>query len=227
MESIKTIIVEDIQDIRHYIEAALQKEKDIEVIGQAGSGREAVKLVSKLQPDVVLMDIQMENSTAGLEAAEIICNNFPQVRIIIFTMHEDDQLIFRAYCSGVIDYILKTTPINEIAVSIRNAHQNKMMVRPNIAEKIISEFTKLRNQQKSTVFTYNVLSKLSNSEFDVLALIFEGYKYKQIADMRYVSMGTIKSQINSILRKFECKRMKEVLSLLEEMNFKEIIANNN
>ena len=227
MEVIRVVIVEDIHDIRCYIEDALQKEKDIEVIGQASNAREALELIKKLQPDVVLMDIQMDSPTAGLEIAEIICNDFPRIRIIIFTMHEDDQLIFRAYCAGVIDYILKTTPVNEIAASIRNAHQNKMLLRPNIAKKIISEFTKLRSQQENIIFTYNVLSKLSNSEFDVLALIFEGYKYRQIADMRYVSLGTIKSQVNSILRKFECKRMNEVLILLKRMNFSEIIANNN
>lgn len=226
MKKIKTILVDDVQDIRHYIEAALKKEDDIEVVGHANSGREVLELVKKFQPDVVLMDIQMESPTAGLEAAELINHHFPQIRIIVLTMHEDDQLIFRAYCAGVIDYILKTTPVNEIADSIRNAYQNKMMVRPDIAEKIISEFAKLRTQQESTIFTYHVLSKLSNSEFDVLSLTFEGYKYKEVADMRYVSIGTIKSQVNSILRKFECKRMKEVLTLLERMNFQEIIANN-
>jgi len=223
---IRTLIVEDVEDIREYIAESLEKESDIEIMGQVNSGMAALDFVSKQKPDVILMDIQMESPTAGLEAAESIKQQFPDIRIITLTIHEDDHLIFRAYCAGVMDYLLKTAPKEEIAEAVRNVHNNKMMVRSNIASKIIHEFTKLRTQQESTNFTYSVLSKLTNSEFEILAQVFEGHKYKEIAEMRFVSMGTIKSQVNSILKKFQKKKMKDVLVLLEKMNFGTIIADN-
>jgi DNA-binding NarL/FixJ family response regulator len=223
MEKIKVAVVDDMADIREYIAAALEKEADIRLVGQSDSGAGAVELVRKLKPDVVLMDILMESPDAGLLAAEIINKEFPQIRLIILTIHEDDHLMFRAYCAGAMDYILKTVPVAEVAQAIRNVFDNRMMIRPNVATKIISEFTRLRVRQESLLFVYNVISKLTNSEFDILTLVYEGYKYRQIADMRFVSQVTIKSQVNRILHKFQRKSMKEILFLLEKMNFRDII----
>lgn len=223
MKEIKVVVVDDMEDIREYIAAALEKEDDITLIGQADSGKGAVELVRQLKPDVVLLDILMESPDAGLKAAEIINKEFPQIRLIILTIHEDDNLMFRAYCAGVMDYILKTVPVAEVAQAIRNVHDNHMMIRPNVASKIVSEFTRLRVQQESLLFVYNIISKLTNSEFDILTLVYEGYKYRQIADMRFVSLVTVKSQVNSILHKFNRKSMKEILFMLEKMNFRDII----
>lgn len=220
---IRVVIVDDMDDIREYIGGALEGEADVQIVGEAKSGRSAVEMVRELEPDVVLLDILMESPSAGLEAAEVIHQEFPQIRVIILTIHEDEHLMFRAYCAGVMDYILKTAPAGEIAQAIRNAFDNHMMIRPNVAAKIVSEFTRLRVQQESLLFVYNVLSKLTNSEFDILALTYEGHRYRQIADMRFVSLVTIKSQVNSILRKFQRKSMKEVLILLEKMNFRDIV----
>lgn len=226
MAKIKVLVVEDIEDIRQYVVKALKKDEKIQVIGEAATGIDAIEQVKTLKPDVVLMDIHMETPTAGLDAAEIIMGQFPHTRIITLTIHQDDQLVFRAYCAGVRDYLLKTSPPHEIVEAVHNVHQNQLMVRSNVASKIIDEFTKMRIQQDHIKFTYQVLSKLSNSEFEVLSQVYQGYKYRQIADARFVSLGTVKTQVNSILRKFQRKRMKEVLSLLEEMNFHEIIKSN-
>lgn len=223
MKEISVAVVDDVKDIREYISVALEKESDIKMIGQADSGAGAVELVRRLEPDVVLLDILMESPDAGLEAAEIINQEYPQIRLIILTIHEDDNLMFRAYCAGVMDYILKTVPVTEIAQSIRNVYDNHMMIRPNVASKIVTEFARLRGRQESLLFVYNVISKLTNSEFDILTLVYEGYKYRQIADLRFVSLVTIKSQVNRILHKFQRKTMKEVLIMLEKMNFREIV----
>jgi len=223
VSKIRIMVVDDMADIREYIRTAIEKEENFEVVGEADTGRKAIEMARELAPDVVLMDILMESPTAGIDASKIIKEEFPNTRIIILTIHEDDQLMFRAYCAGVMDYILKTASVKEIVDAIRNVHANQMILRPNVATKIVSEFTRLREQEVSLLFIYNIISKLTNSEFDVLTLIYEGYKYRQIADMRFVSQGTIKSQVNSILHKFEQKNMKEVLVILEKMNFKSII----
>ncbi len=121
------------------------------------------------------------------------------------------------------DYIVKTDSITQIINSIRNVYINKLMLRPDIAEKIIDEFTRMKTRQKSLLYTFNILSKLTNSEFEILKCFYEGNSYKTIAETRFVSQATIKSQVNSILKKFEMKSMKEVLKPLNLVNFSEFL----
>ncbi|HPU63144.1 MAG TPA: response regulator transcription factor [Mobilitalea sp.] len=223
MEKIKLLIVDDMEDIREYFKMILSREPDIEVIGLATSGIEAIQKAKELKPDVILMDIQMETRTAGIDATLIIKNNNPDTKIIILTIHEEDEYIFQAYCAGVMDYIVKTDSISQILNSIRTVYANKLMLRPGVANKIIEEFTRLKTQQSSLIYVLNILSKLTNSEYEILKSFYEGGTYKSIAEERYVSIATIKSQVNSILKKFEMKSMKDVIKLLKQINFSEFL----
>lgn len=219
MDKIKVIIVDDIADIREYFASILAKEPDMMLIGQAKSGAEAVKLAKELKPHVILMDIMMETPTSGLEATEKILADNPDIKIIILTIQEDDNLLFRAYCVGVMDYILKTDSVSYISNSIRNVYQNQLLLRPNVAQKIVGEFTRLKEQHKSIIYVFNMMSSLTNSEFEILCLFFNGSNSREIAKTRFVSSTTVKSQVNSILHKFKMKNMKEVVQLLKQMKF--------
>lgn len=223
MGNIKVLIVDDMQDIREYFSMILTKEPDIDVVGLASSGMEAIQKTKELNPDVILMDIQMETRTAGIDATKTIKSFQPNVRVIILTIHEEDEFLFQSYCAGVMDYIVKTDSITQILNAIRNVYANKLMLRPNIAEKIIDEFTRLKTQQQSLLYSLNILTKLTNSEFEILKCFYEGHSYKAIAATRFVSQSTIKSQVNSILKKFEAKCMKDVIKVLNQLNFFEII----
>ncbi|MFA9379683.1 MAG: response regulator [Acetanaerobacterium sp.] len=223
MSKIKILIADDIPDIRKYFEMILSKEPDMQVVGIASSGLEAVQKTKELNPDVILMDIQMESRTAGIDATKTIKSFKPNIRVIILTIHQEDELLFQAYCAGVMDYIVKTDSIAQMLNSIRNACANQFMLRPYIAEKIVDELTRLKTQQESFIYTVNIMLKLTNSEFEILKCFFEGNTYKQICESRFVSQATVKSQVNSILKKFEMKNMKDVLKLLHLINFNEII----
>ncbi len=223
MDKIKLLIVDDMADIREYFQMILSREPDIEVIGIATSGIEAIKKTKELNPDVILMDIQMETRTAGIDATRAIKYFDPYVKIIILTIHEEDEYIFQAYCAGVMDYIVKTDSILQILNSIRTVYANKLMLRPGVANKIIEEFTRMKTQQNSLIYVLNIVSKLTNSEYEILKSFFEGGTYKSISETRYVSISTIKSQVNSILKKFEMKSMKDVVKLLKQINFSEFI----
>ncbi len=226
MDKIKLMIVDDMTDIREYFNMILSKEPDIEVVGLASSGIEAVQKARDLKPDVILMDIQMETRTAGIDATTVIKGMDPNVKIIILTIHEEDEYLFQAYCAGVMDYIVKTDSISQIINSIRTVFSNKLMLRPGIADKIIDEFSRLKTQQNSLIYILNIISKLTNSEFEILKCFYEGSTYKTISETRFVSPATVKSQVNSILKKFEMKTMKDVIKLLRQMNFSEIIKGN-
>ena len=223
MDKIKLLIVDDMTDIRDHFNRILSNEPDIDVVGLASSGNEAIQKAQDLKPDVILMDVQMETRTAGIDATETILNNDPDIKIIILTIHQEDEYLFQAYCAGVMDYIVKTDSTTQIINSIRTVNNNKLMIRPGVADKIVDEFARLKSQQKSMIYMLNIISSLTNSEFEVLKCFYEGDTYKQISEQRFVTIATIKSQVNSILKKFEMKTMKEVVKLLKALHFDEFL----
>ena len=160
---IRIMLADDSPEIRDYFASRLNSEEDILLTGEAGSGSEAVRLARELQPDIILMDIQMETRTAGITASRQILQELPETRIIILTILEDDDLLFQAYCAGVIDYVIKTDSMDQILTSIRNASRNQLILRPQIAAKIIDELSRVREEEKNLRFSLNVLSRLSNS----------------------------------------------------------------
>lgn len=222
--SIRILMADDNQDIRDYFGSILSHEADIDLLGTASSGAEAVRMALKLKPDIILLDIQMETRTAGISAAKQILQVLPATKIIILTILEDDELLFQAYCAGVVDYIIKTDSISEILTAIRNAQNNQLILRPKYAEKIIAELNRVKQEEKGLQFYLQMLTQLSNSEFEVLKCVFYGMNAHQISEMRYVSLGTVKTQIHSILQKFGMKSMKDVCKKLEEVNFSAILS---
>ena len=225
MKKIKILIVDDMTDIREYFNMILSREPDIVVVGMASSGVEAIQKARELSPDVIFMDIQMETRTAGIDATHCIKAIDPNIKVIILTIHQEDEYLFQAYCAGVMDYIVKTDSISQIINSIRTVHSNQLMLRPGIANKIIDEFSRLKTQQNSLLYILGIVSKITNSEFEILKCFYEGSTNKVISETRFVSPATVKSQVNSILRKFEMKNMKEVVKLLKQLNFDELLKN--
>lgn len=225
MEKIKILIADDNKEIRDYFANILAHESDMNVIGVVSSGMEAVNFVKENEPDIILMDIQMETRTAGIDSTKLILNSHPAVKVIILTILEDDDLLFQAYCAGVMDYIIKTDSITQVLNSIREVYKNQLILRPQYAGKIIDELSHIKEQQKSLFMFMNILTKLSNSEFEILKSLYTGMNYKQISESRYVSTVTIKSQIHSILKKFGVRSIKEVLHQLRLIGFEQIIEN--
>lgn len=223
MKQIRVMMADDSPEIRSYFSNIISHEEDMELAGTASSGVEAVQLARELRPDIILMDIQMETRVAGISASQQILTEFPGTKIIILTILEDDDLLFQAYCAGVIDYIIKTDATDRILTSIRNAYKNQLILRPEYAEKIIDELKRVREEQHSLLYSLNTLSRLSNSEFEVLKSLYQGLNARQISEERFVSLGTVKTQIHSILQKFGFKSVSEVVRKLHEINFDYII----
>ncbi|SFU90306.1 response regulator transcription factor [Butyrivibrio sp. INlla21] len=226
MDKIKILIADDNNEIRDYFGGIISHEPDMELMGSVSSGIDAVSFALENKPDIVLMDIQMETRTAGIDAAKRILAEDNNIKIVILTILEDDDLLFQAYCAGVMDYIIKTDSITQVLSSIRNVYKNRLILRPQYAEKIIEELSHVKEQQKSLFMFMNILTKLSNSEFEILKSLYTGMTYKQISELRYVSTVTIKSQVHSILKKFNMKNIKEVLKELRVVGFEQFIDQN-
>lgn len=217
---IKLVIADDLEEIRSYLSEEITRcSQDISVVGLAQSGSEAIKLVRKLRPDVVLMDIQMETLTAGIDAIEIIHKEFPNIKCITLSIHKNDDYLFRAYMVGASDYIVKTNSPEQIVKSIHDVVENTLLLRPEVAQKILTEYQRVQESQARMKETLQIVMKISTAEYEILKMVYDGYTYKNIAKQRFVQETTIRSQVNHILKKFKKKRMKDVISLLHELNF--------
>ncbi len=222
MEKIKIVIVEDMIDIAEYFETVLGKEQDLEIVGIAQNAHEGIELVAAVMPDIVLMDIQMEHQTAGIEATEIIKEQFPDIKVIILTVSEDDEMIFSAFTAGASEYIVKTASAKDIANSIRLVYKNELSLRPELASKILNEFSRIKNNQASLIYTLNIVSKLTTAEFDVLCALRQGKTYRQVAEERFVEDVTVRTQVNKILKKFGVHSVKTVIKSLENLKIFDI-----
>ncbi|GHV45652.1 DNA-binding response regulator [Spirochaetia bacterium] len=219
MPKIQVVIAEDSEEICAYLGNLIKNEQDMELAGTAFSGAEAVKIAAQLKPDIVLMDIQMETKTAGIDAIGKIRESNPEIKVIVLTIHSRDDLLYRAYAAGAMDYIIKTSPASDVINSIRAVSSNKLLLRPDIANKIIGECIRVQETQSKMQEVLMVMMKITNTEFEIIKLIYDGYSYQEIAKQRFVEETTIRSEIYWILKKFNRKRMKEVISLLKEIRF--------
>ncbi|MDR0997602.1 MAG: response regulator transcription factor [Treponema sp.] len=219
MKKIRILIADDAAEIVNYFAGIIQREEDLEVAGLAFSGEEAVAKAQELDPHLVLMDIQMETKTAGIDAIERIRAFNPAIKAVILTIHNRDDLIFKAYTVGAMDYIIKTSPVEDILKSIRAAAANNLMLRPEIANKIVGEFRRISEERSKMKELLKVMMKISNTEYEIIRMVYDGYPYRKIAEQRLVEETTIRSEIYRILKKFDKRRMKDVIALLREINF--------
>lgn len=166
----------------------------------------------------MLMDIEMETVNAGILAAEQIRDQGKGQQVIFLTAHETDQTIITAMGTGAVDYIVKGCQEQEILRHIRNAYKGKPVMEARIQETIMREYSRLQRSERSLLFFINNVSQLTAAERELLRLLLDGKKAKDIAGIRCVEMNTVKTQIKGLLRKFGCSRTKEIVSMIQELN---------
>lgn len=221
---IRVLIAEDIEPVLRRYARILSADPEIEIIGQVQTGKEAAACALTERPDVILMDIEMETRTAGLDAArQILAEASPAPKIIILTVYEDDETVFKAFQLGVTDYVLKNSKPEELIVCVRDAYLNRSPIRPAIAKKIRDEFSRIKTQQDSLLFSIRIVSQLTQTELDILTLMSKGYTRTQICEIRCVELSTVKTQIHNILKKFEKNNMQELITMLKDLHILEYL----
>ncbi|TCL74166.1 two-component system vancomycin resistance associated response regulator VraR [Hydrogenispora ethanolica] len=218
MSVIRVVVAEDMAVLREYFTGIINENEDMKVVGEAGRGEEVFAILETVEADVLLTDIEMAERFDGIRTAEILRRIYPQLRVVFLTVHEDNETIFGAYEAGAIDYVFKTAPAEEIVESIRLAHQNRSPIRPEVADKIRSEFSRIRKNESDIINAVNIMSLFSQSEREIIKLLIEQRKIREIARIRCVEVSTIKSQIGIILRKCNMKRTKNLVQLIESLN---------
>lgn len=197
-DSISILVVDDHTIVRQGLARLLEEQPDLNVIGQATNGREAVDRAKELKPDIVIMDIAMPRMN-GIEAAKRIHKQLPKIKIIILSMYSHEHYIQELLETGVSGYLLKDSSGRDIIKAIHAAMNNETYLSPSISKMLVDNYLSPK-KGSSTVERYK---QLSNREREVFQLIAEGHSTRQIADILYVSISTIKSHRAKIMEKLK------------------------
>src|SRR5215212_1385683 len=191
---IRLVIVDDHAVVRQGLKAFLATESDIEVLGEASNGREAIEAVDRLQPDLVLMDLVMPEMD-GIGATLAIKQSRPEIEVLVMTSFIEDEKVFGAMRAGATGYVLKDADPDVVVAAIRSAAAGESPLDPRVVRRLMQEFnppkTKLENAPEA----------LSEREIEVLRLVAKGYSNHQIADSLIISPKTAKTHVSNILSK--------------------------
>jgi len=218
MNTIKIAICDDIKPLCMYFKSFFDQEEEFDFVGMAHNTSDCIELVTKTNPHVLLLDIQMETFDSGISLIPQITEKNPNIKIIMLTIHDDNELIFRAFTQGAADYIIKTLPKEKILETIKNVYNNNYTLRPEIAQKILAECQNMNKKHESVLFALDIVSKLSTSEFEILRDLYNGMTYKEVAKKRFVEEVTIRVQSVNILKKLNFKRMRQLTEFLRTAN---------
>jgi DNA-binding NarL/FixJ family response regulator len=196
-ERIRVLIADDHPLFRDGIRTLLMTAPDLEYAGEAASGNDVVKMAAELQPDVILMDIQMPN-TDGIEATHQIIQNSPHIAVLMVTMFDDDHLVFSAMRVGARGYVLKGATHDELQRAIRAAGNGEAIFSPNVASRMMAFFANMRPAKFPQVFP-----DLSDREREILNLIAQGNKNPDIAAHLVLSPKTVRNHVSNILSKLQ------------------------
>jgi DNA-binding NarL/FixJ family response regulator len=200
MDRIKVLIVDDHRVVREGLSAILKSKENIQVLGEAQDGQEAVEKARALLPDVILMDVSMPKMT-GVEATRIIKREFPHIGIIALTMYEEQQYIFDLVRGGATGYLLKDSDSDQIVKAIQSVYRGDSLIHPAVASKILAEFS-LMTQKKGKKSGW-VEHDLTEREITVLRLVADGKTNKEIANNLDLSEKTVKNHVRNIFHKLQ------------------------
>ena len=192
--AIRILLVDDHNLVRMGLKAYFSTLPDIRVVGEAGTGEEAVRLVAELDPDVVLMDLIMPGM-GGVEATRQLKKINPRTQVIVVTSYHEDEHIFPAIRAGALSYVLKDIDPDDLADAIRRANGGEAVLNPRVATRMVKELGGIRQE------TVNAFRELTDREMEVLKWIATGKNNQEIAEILVISEKTVKSHITNILNK--------------------------
>jgi DNA-binding NarL/FixJ family response regulator len=213
-EKLRVLIVDDHALFRRGLQMVLRQEDDIDVVGEAADGHEAVDKAQELMPDVVLMDVRMPGQS-GIKATERIRDNLPHAKILMLTISDEEVDLYDAIKAGASGYLLKEISIDEVADAVRSVWAGQSRISPSMASKLLTEFAAMsrRAEERQQL----PAPRLTDREMEVLKLVAQGMNNRDIAKELFISENTVKNHIRNILEKLHLhSRMEAVVYAVRE-----------
>ncbi|KEK23700.1 response regulator [Bacillus gaemokensis] len=189
---IKVLLVDDHEMVRMGVSAYLSTQSDIEVVGEAENGRKGSELALTLKPDIILMDLVMDEMD-GVEATRAIIQEWPEAKIVVVTSFLDDEKLYPVIEAGATSYLLKTSKASDIADAVRATYDGETVLEPKVTGKMMSRMRQKKEQP--------LHEDLTEREFEILLLIAEGKSNQEIADELFIALKTVKTHVSNILNK--------------------------
>jgi len=216
----KTILlVDDHEVVRLGLRTLLNHQEEFEVVGEAGTAKEAIEQADKYCPDIVLMDIRLPGAS-GIDACEEIVAKHPAIRVIMLTSYADDDMLFSAIRAGASGYVLKQIGGDDLIRSLKAVGRGEASLDPAVTQRVFQEVRRAVKEEESAAF-----ANLSQQERHVLQLVSEGKTNREIAKSLFLGEGTVRNYVSSILSKLGVSNRAEAAAYAVEHNLKEYLDN--
>ncbi|MFN2131311.1 MAG: response regulator [Anaerolineae bacterium] len=192
---IRVLVADDHEVVREGTRRMLEREPDIQVVGEAQDGAEAVRLVDELHPDIVVLDVRMPGLN-GIEATQRIKDAHPDVRVLVFTAHNDDRYVFPLLDAGANGYVLKTTGQRDLVKAIRDVHRGQTALHPAVAQRVVQRLT-----QKERYRGEGMRESLTEREMEVLEAVAHGWSNKEVSEALNISPHTVQVHLSNVFGK--------------------------
>ena len=213
----RILLVDDHEVVRVGLRALLDKHPHLEVVAEAGTGKEAVEKTRDYKPDVVVMDIRLRGGS-GIEATQAIVEEFPDTRVIMLTSYAEDEMLFAAIRAGAAGYVLKQIGGDDLVRAIEAVGRGEALLDPAVTQRVFQEVRKAAREEEASAF-----ADLTEQEMHVLQLVSEGRTNRQIAEMLYLGEGTVRNYVSSILSKLNVRNRAEAAAYAVEHNLKDYL----
>jgi DNA-binding NarL/FixJ family response regulator len=199
-KSIKIVLAEDHRILREGLHAIFANEPDLELVGEATDGREAVQQARELQPDLLILDLSMPRMD-GLSALKEIKRVAPKTRVLVMTVHRTEEYVFKAIEDGADGYLLKDASASELLLGVRSVLAGERYLSAAVATQVVTAYLKRRGPNEDASKPRSALETLSTREREVLKLVAEGYRSREIGDFLYISEKTVEKHRANLMRK--------------------------
>lgn len=213
----RILLVDDHEVVRLGLKSLLEHHSTFEVVGEASTAKEALELVARLRPDIVLMDIRLPG-TSGIEACEEIVKHFPETRVVMLTSYAEDEMLFSAIRAGATGYILKQIGGEDLVRSLEAVGRGEALLDPAVTQRVFQEVRRAVKEEEASAFV-----NLSQQERHVLLLVSEGKTNREIAKALFLGEGTVRNYVSSILSKLGVSNRAEAAAYAVEHNLKEYL----
>lgn len=224
MSKIKVAMCDDAEYLCINLKNQLKYQDELEFVGYTTASSSCADLVSETKPDVLLLDIQIETKTSGIDILPSLLKLSPDLKIIMLTSYMDSSYIFDSLSNGAEDYVMKSCSTEELIKKIREVYHSRNTIEPKIFNIFKQKSKSLASAHKSLIYLLNKMITLSPNEIELLKALYNGESYTEIARKRVVENTTVRSMASRILRKFDCSNMHDLIQDLRDMKIFELFS---